>query len=87
MSKREAELAAQTKALPDTFAGRIPAADLAGLRSMAGGGEWDELLDLLVAVLHSDRVPVSAAEVDHLREILTGWGLPADSLSGLTVRG
>lgn len=86
MSKKEAELAAQTKALPDIFAGRIPAADLAGLRSMAGGGEWGELLDLLVAVLHSNRVPVSTAEIDDLRQVLSGWGLPTDALAGLIVR-
>jgi hypothetical protein len=85
MSKREAELAAQTKVLPDAYAGRIPAADLADLRSMAGGGEWDELLELLVAVLHSNRVPVSIAEIDDLREVLSGWGLPTDALAGLIV--
>ena len=83
MSKKEAELAAQTVVLPDTYAGRIPAADLADLRSMAGGGEWDELLELLVAVLHSNRVPVSTSEIGYLREVLSGWGMPTDALAGL----
>jgi hypothetical protein len=81
----EAELAGLTARLPEMFADRLPASDLRPLRSMAGGGEWDELLDLLLLALRETRAPVTAAELDHLRDVLTGWGLPADSLDDLVV--
>jgi hypothetical protein len=80
-----AGLATRTTALAETFAGRIPADDLTGLRSMAGGGEWEEFLDLLVAALRVTKAPVSSAEIDDLRQILTDWGLPTEPLAGLTV--
>jgi len=40
MRMSEAQLAARTMAFPEIFADRVPETDLAGLRSMAGGGEW-----------------------------------------------
>jgi hypothetical protein len=82
-----AELAGRTAQLPELFADRVPASDLAGLRSMAGGGEWDELLDLLIAALRVTGAPVSVDELDELRTLLTGWGMPTGQLDGLIVRG
>lgn len=81
-----AELATRTARLPELFADRVPASDLAGLRSMAGGGEWDELLDLLVAALRVTQAPVSVDELDELRTLLTNWGLPTEQLDGIIVR-
>jgi hypothetical protein len=83
---KQAELAGRTARLPELFADRVPASDLAGLRSMAGAGEWDELLDLLVAALRVTRAPVSVDEFDELRSLLNGWGMPTGQLDGLIVR-
>lgn len=81
----ESELASRTAQLPEIFADRLPAADLRPLRSMAGGGEWDELLDLLLLALRETRAPVTVSEQEQLREVLTGWGMPTDQLDGLAV--
>ena len=85
MRMDEAQLATLTAGLPDVFANRLPEAELEGLRSMAAGGEWDELLDLLVAVLRQTGTVVSPGERDRLREALAGWGLPTGQLDELTV--
>jgi hypothetical protein len=82
----EADLAGRTARLPDVFADRVTRADLVGLRSMADGGEWDELLDLLVAALRETGAAISIGERQELRDVLTGWGLPADQLAELIVR-
>jgi len=58
----EAELAARTARLPDTFADRLPRDALRALRIMADGGEWGEMLDLLLAVLSQAGTAVTAAE-------------------------
>ena len=81
----EAELATRTAELPEVFAARLPAADLAGLRSMASGGEWEELLDLLVSALRQTRAPVTPGELDQLREVLSGWSLTTAGLDQLAV--
>ena len=81
----EAELAARTRCLPELFADRVRAADLEGLRSMAGGGEWGELLDLLTAALRLTGATITTREHNLLRELLTSWGLPTDQLADLVV--
>lgn len=85
MKMTEAELATLTAELPERFADRVPAPALDGLRSMARGGEWDELLDLLVAALVGTRAHVTTEERDKLHDALSGWGMPTDSLAELTV--
>lgn len=85
MTTNEAELAARTKRLPEKFADRVRNADLEGLRSMAGGGEWGELLDLLIAALRYRGSAITTAERDELRDLLAGWGLPARQLDDLVV--
>jgi len=82
----EAELAGRTARLPEIFADRLPAGDLAGLRSMARGGEWDELLDLLIAALRVTRAPISEQERDQLQAALSDWGMPTTQLEELIVR-
>ncbi|MGO8956352.1 MAG: hypothetical protein ACLQFR_03105 [Streptosporangiaceae bacterium] len=82
----EAELATRTARLPEIFADRIPDAEIDGLRSMAQGGEWDELIDLLLAILLETRAAVSVSERDQLRDLLAGWGLPTRQLADLAVR-
>lgn len=83
----EAELAARTALLPELFAGRLPESALEGMRSMANGGEWDELLDLLVAALRQTGTAVTADERDQLRAVLIGWGLPTGEVDGLAAHG
>ncbi|HEY2639775.1 MAG TPA: hypothetical protein VGI66_07800 [Streptosporangiaceae bacterium] len=84
-SVNEAELATRTFELPDMFADRVSERALGALRSMARGGEWDELLDLLVAALRQAGAAISAGERDQLRDVLAGWGLPTDQLDELAV--
>jgi len=69
------------------FAGRVRAADLDGLRSMARAGEWRELVDLLVASLGVTGAPVTAAEAGELRSLLAAMELSAAALAGLWVEG
>lgn len=81
----ESELAGRTAQLPEIFADRLPAADLRPLRAMAGGGEWDELLDLLLLALRETQAAVTVSEQEQLREVLAGWGLPTDQLDELAI--
>lgn len=81
----EEELAGRTARLPEIFADRLPAADLRALRSISGGGEWDELLDMLLLALRETQAPVTVSEREQLREVLTGWGLATDQLDELAV--
>jgi len=83
----EAELATRTANLPELFANRLPEAALEGLRSMANGGEWDELLDLLLAALQQTGAIVTGEERDELGAVLEGWGLPTGQVDKLVVRG
>lgn len=83
----ESEVIERTEALPGRFAGRVRPADLDGLRSMAGAGEWRELVDLLVASLGATRAPVTAAEHGELRSLLDAMNVPATALAGLNVAG
>jgi hypothetical protein len=85
VTTNEAELAARTKRLPEIFADRVRNADLEGLRSMAAGGEWGELLDLLIAALRHNGSAITTAERDELLDLLAGWGLSARQLDGLLV--
>jgi hypothetical protein len=52
---------------------------------MARGGEWDELLDLLLAALRQTVSAVTVDERDQLRQVLEGWGLPTGQLNELVV--
>jgi len=63
----ESEVIERAEALPDLYADRVRPEDLDGMRSMAGAGEWQELVDLVVASLGLTRAPVTAAERDELR--------------------
>ncbi len=82
----EHELATRTYELPEMFADRVPADELDSLHSMAEGGEWGELLDLLVAGLLFTGAAVTRVERDRLQEVLEGWGLPTGQLDELVVR-
>ncbi len=82
----ESELLTLTGRLPEVFAGRISESELAGLRSMSGGGEWGELLDLLLAILLQTRAPVTVDERNQLRAVLEGWGLPTSQLDDLVIQ-
>jgi hypothetical protein len=55
--------------------------------SSADGGEWQELLDLLIASLNLTRAPVTADERNELRSLAEAMELPADQLAELHVLG
>jgi hypothetical protein len=84
---KESEVIERAEALPERYADRVRPEDLDGMRSMASGGEWQELVELLVASLGLTRARVSTAERDELRSLLEAMHLPADELAGLNLEG
>jgi hypothetical protein len=83
----EADVIQRVEALPDRYADRVRPQDLDGMRSMADGGEWQELMDLLIASLNVTRAPVTADERNELRSLAQAMELPADQLAELHVLG
>ena len=83
----EADVIQRVEALPDRYADRVRPQDLDGMRSMADGGEWQELMDLLIASLNVTRAPVTADERNELRSLAEAVDLPADQLAELHVLG
>jgi hypothetical protein len=83
----EAEIIERAEALPDRYANRVRPQDLDGMRSMADGGEWQELVDVLIASLAMTQAPVTSGERDELRTLAEAMDLPTDQLAGLIVRG
>lgn len=81
----EHELARRVSVLPDQFAARLDESTNDGIRSMNGGGEWDELMDLLVSALAGRGAAVTAAEQQELRELLEAMHMPTDKVERLTV--
>ena len=81
----ESEVIERAEALPELFADRVRPEDLDGMRSMAGGGEWQELVDLLVASLGVTGAPVTAAEREELRSLLAAMDMSDDGLVGLNI--
>jgi hypothetical protein len=81
----EADVIQRVEALPDRYANRVRPQDLDGMRSMADGGEWQELVDLLIASLRLTRAPVTADERNELRSLAEAVDLPADQLADLYV--
>jgi len=83
----EADVIQRVEALPDRYANRVRPQDLDGMRSMADGGEWQELVDLLIASLSLTRAPVTVDERNELRSLAEAMELPADQLAELHVLG
>lgn len=83
----EAEVVEQVKALPSRYSERVRPNDLYAMEAMASGGEWQELVDVLVASLNLTRAAVTPSERDELLTLLAALGLPDHSLDGLNVEG
>ena len=81
----EHEMVRRVSALPDQFASRLDESTNRGLRSMNGGGEWDELMDLLVAALIDNSAAVTAAERQELETLLEAMHMPTEQVRQLTV--
>jgi hypothetical protein len=64
------ELAKRARALPDRFADRLDPGDLENIKNTAGGGEWTEEVDELLASLQQCDAPVTAEERDELQAVL-----------------
>lgn len=84
---KESEVIEHAEALPERYADRVRPEDLDGMRSMVSGGEWQELVELLVASLGLTRARVTAEERNELRSLLEAMDLPGDQVSGLNVDG
>jgi hypothetical protein len=54
---------------------------------MADGGEWQEVVDLLIASLSLTHAPVTADERNELKSLAEAMDLPADQLAELHVLG
>lgn len=80
------EVARRGRVLPDQFAARVPAPTLAGLRLMAEGGEYGELVIELTATLVKHKAMVSAAEQRELQTLLQATGQPTYPADQLAVR-
>ena len=65
----ESEVIELTEALPDHYADRVRPEDLDGMSYRRPGGEWQELVDLLIASLALTQAPVTAGERDELRSL------------------
>jgi hypothetical protein len=83
----ESEVIERAEALPELYASRVRQEDLDGMRSMVGAGEWQELVDLLLASLGLTRAPVSAEERDELLALLRAMDMPTDPIAELNVQG
>jgi hypothetical protein len=83
----ESEVIERTRALPGLYAGRVPPVDLDGLRSMASAGEWQELVDLLIASLSNAQAKLTVSERDELRSLLEAMDMPTGPLAALNVEG
>jgi hypothetical protein len=83
----EDEIIEKAEALPDRFADRLTETVLWSMKRMRGGGEYGELTIELAASLAAHQVPVTAAERDELRELLTAMGMPTDPIGQLNVQG
>lgn len=83
----ESEVIEHTEALPDRYANRVRPEDLDGMRSMAEGGEWQELVDILIASLALTQAPVTRDERDELNSLLEAMDMPTIALAGLNVQG
>jgi hypothetical protein len=83
----EAEVIERVETLPDRYADRVRPQDLDGMRSMADGGEWQELVDVLIASLAMTQAVVTSGERDELKALAEAMDLPTDQLAGLNVRG
>jgi hypothetical protein len=79
------DLIGRLDALPDRFADRVPGPQLGTLRSLAEGGEYEELLDALLAGLRKRNTLVTAAERDDLGQLLRALHLPTRPLGRLHV--
>jgi hypothetical protein len=82
----ESEVIESVEALPARYASRVRPEDLDGMRSMAGAGEWQELVDVLIASLRLTRAPVTVSERDELRSLLEAMNMPAGELSELNTQ-
>jgi hypothetical protein len=83
----ESEVIERAESLPGLYASRVRPEDLDGIRSMAGAGEWQELVDLLIASLSLTQAPVTAGERDELRSLLEAMEMPNEPLAALNVEG
>ena len=80
------ELAQAIRRLPERFSDRLPDRTLQRISIAASGGQWQQVLDDLIASLHAFNQPVTAEEHDQLRAALEALSLPTGPLHELVTR-
>lgn len=81
----EGEFIDAAEDLPGRYATRLPERDLDAARDHCDGGEWDELLDDLLASLAANHATISPDEHAELSALLDYAHMPADRLATITV--
>lgn len=81
----EGEFIDAAEALPGRYATRLPGNDVAAIGDHCDGGEWDELLDDLLASLAANRATITSDEHAELSSLLDYAHMSADRLCIITV--
>lgn len=89
------KLSQDSQALLERLADRFPPDQLRMCRESGKGGEWNEMVDIMCAVLVHRRIPVTQDERDALADLLAMYPVPMEGydyinkrdelLAGLTV--
>lgn len=76
MKKDHVRLKNDADEILDRLADRLPHDNLEDLRTFNFVGEWNELVNNLLAILVRDQIPVSSDEKQALRNLLYFFDLP-----------
>ena len=80
-------LAAVMRRLPGRYADRLPPRVLRRIGGAAAAGRWEHAVDGLLTALQLRSAPVTAAECEELRAVLSALRMPTDRVDALIVRG
>lgn len=80
-------LAQVMRRLPGRYADRLPPRILRRVGGAAAAGQWEHAVDRLLTALHARSTPVTVAECEELRAVLSALRMPTDRVDMLIVRG
>ena len=81
--KEQRELAATMRRLPGRFAGRVSARALDQVQTLAAAGRWEQAIDELITVLHTQDAVVTGVERAELRAAHVALDMPTDKFDRL----
>jgi thioredoxin-like negative regulator of GroEL len=84
--KEHRDLAEAMRRLPGHYAGRLPAATVDQVTAAAAAGRWEQALDQLIGSLFACTGPITTAEREHLKTLLTAMQMRDDRLDSLPDR-